>query len=136
VRVVYVYINYIFILVIMQVYRDYLSRGAHMYSSLLADFQVHNVPTHPAPLSALVFLGAAAGANPLAGSVCLLILASMGCFTFYAFSYCKPAEVWVVSAEVWVVSAFSWSLLTRGACIVNWSTVMYCFGRQSRRTPG
>ena len=39
--VVYVYINYI--LVIMQVYRDYLSRGAHRYSSLLADRQVHNV---------------------------------------------------------------------------------------------
>ena len=33
----------------MQVYRDYLSRGAHRYSSLLADRQVHNVPTHPAP---------------------------------------------------------------------------------------
>jgi hypothetical protein len=49
VRVVYVYINFIFILVIMQVYRDYLSRGAHRYSSLLADRQVHNVPTHPAP---------------------------------------------------------------------------------------
>ena len=47
-RVVYVYINFIFILVIMQVYRDYLSRGAHRYSSLLADLQVHNVPTHPA----------------------------------------------------------------------------------------
>ena len=42
-RVVYVYINYIFILVIMQVYRDYLSRGAHRYSSLLADRQVLNV---------------------------------------------------------------------------------------------
>ena len=33
----------------MQVYREYLSRGAHMYSSLLADLQVHNVPTHPPP---------------------------------------------------------------------------------------
>jgi hypothetical protein len=108
VRVVYIYINYIFILVIMQVYRDYLSRGAHRYSSLLADLQVHNVPTHPAPflgghcLSALVSWGGggggAAGANPLAGSVCPLMLASMGCFAFYAFSYCKPAEVWVVSA--------------------------------------
>jgi hypothetical protein len=43
VRVVYVYINYIFILVIMQVYRDYLSRGAHRYSSLLADRQALNV---------------------------------------------------------------------------------------------
>ena len=77
-RVVYVYINYIFILVIMQVYRDYLSRGAHRYSSLLADRQVHNVPTHPAPFWVDIacshwFLGGggdAAGANPLAGSVC------------------------------------------------------------------
>ena len=88
----------------MQVYRDYLSRGAHRYSSLLADRQVHNVPTHPAPFWADFacshwFLGGggggAAGANPLAGSVCPLMLASMGCFTFYAFSYCQPAEVWV-----------------------------------------
>ena len=79
-RVVYIYINYIFILVIMQVYRDYLSCGAHRYSSLLADLQVHNVPTYPAPflgghcLFALVSWGGggAAGANPLAGSVCRL----------------------------------------------------------------
>ena len=102
-RVVYVYINYIFILVIMQVYRDYLSRGAHRYSSLLADRQVLNVPpTQPLFGRTLLvrtgFLGGAAGANPLAESLCPLMLASMGCFTFYAFSYCKPAEVWVVSA--------------------------------------
>jgi hypothetical protein len=96
VRVVYVYINYIFILVIMQAYRDYLSRGAHRYSSLLADRLALNVPTHPAPFWEDIacshwFLGGAAGANPLAGSVCPLMLASMGCFTFYAFSYCQPA---------------------------------------------
>ena len=94
----------------MQVYRDYLSRGAHRYSSLLADLQVHNVPTHPALFWEDIACshwfrgggGGAAGANPLAGSVCPLMLASIGCFAFYAFSYCKPAEVW----EKILVSAF------------------------------
>jgi hypothetical protein len=42
---------------------------------LLADFQVHNVPTHPAPLSALVFLGVLLVLTRLLGvSACLFWL--------------------------------------------------------------
>jgi hypothetical protein len=156
----------------LQAYRVYLSRGAHRYSSLLADFHVRNVPTLSVP--SLYLFGGGGELLVLTGLLGVLpayvdfsglltccafrfckpaevwvvsafpgrcspevpisvpfMLASMDCLRFYAFSYCNPAEVWVnISIRV------SWSLLTRGACIVNWSTVMYCFGRQSRRTPG
>ena len=67
-------INYIFILVIAGL-RVYLSRGAHRYSSLLADFHVRKVPTHPIPFVRIFFSGGGggtAGASRSAGRVARL----------------------------------------------------------------